>query len=150
MRPPRLRTIVICTLAALSGGFLLSTSQQVQEAEDKLRNLQNAVEREEEAIRVFRAEWAYLNSPLRLDPLARDGLGLKPAMPGRIVTGADALPVPRRENRPRALYQNIAATEGEAAHKPVSKILLVPPRKPKVAREDFKALLDKIGREGAP
>lgn len=92
MKRIRLRTIVIFSLAVLSGALLLYTSQNVQQAEHQLRQIQSSIAQEEEAIRVLNAEWAYLNSPERLEELAAEYLRLAPAAPGQIVPESSALP----------------------------------------------------------
>ncbi len=62
---------MIFIFGVMAGSMLLRTSQNVQEAEERLFNLSAQVEEEQEAIRVLKAEWEYLNSPLRLEQLAK-------------------------------------------------------------------------------
>ena len=66
------RTFVIFGLAGLLGVILLHTSQNVQNAEEKLAALESEVAREEEKIRMLQAEWVHLNRPERLERLAVD------------------------------------------------------------------------------
>ena len=80
----RLRTFVIFALAALAGTALLHTSQRVQEAEEKLEVLEAEIAREEDTMRVLRAEWEYLNRPERLERLATEFLDLVPPAPDKM------------------------------------------------------------------
>lgn len=81
MKKFKLRSLVIFALAALSGGALLHTSQNVQHAEEKLHALQSQIAENEEKIRVLKAEWAFLNAPQRLEKLTKDYLDLHPPVP---------------------------------------------------------------------
>jgi hypothetical protein len=65
-------------LVVACGGMLMHTSQKVQRAEKELVRTQRALAHEKEAIRVLRAEWAYLNRPERLELLAAQYLDLVP------------------------------------------------------------------------
>ena len=108
MKRIRLRTIVIFSLAGLSGGLLLYTSQNVQQAEHQLHQIQSSIAQEEEAIRVLNAEWAYLNSPERLEELAAEYLRLVPAAPGQIVPEPSALPDTSAPVEGKKLLRNIS------------------------------------------
>lgn len=59
-----------------SGGILMNISQHVQRAERDIKIYDRKIIREQEAIRVLKAEWAYLNNPSRLEILASKGLGM--------------------------------------------------------------------------
>lgn len=76
MKKTKLRHITILGLACLSGALLLHTSQNVQRSEEKLAGIEASTKKEQETIRVLKAEWAYLNSPQRLEVLASEYLGL--------------------------------------------------------------------------
>lgn len=92
MKRIKLKTFVIYALASLSGIVLLYTSQNVQKAEDRLAVIEAAAQNEQEAIRVLKAEWAYLNNPERLEDLAGEFLALEPTDPEDIMTQPSALP----------------------------------------------------------
>jgi len=96
MRRIKIRTFLIFGLACLAGTALLQTSQRVQEAEEKLAALRADVAREEDTMRVLRAEWEYLNRPERLERLASKFLNLVPpvpeAMPESLIEQAATLP----------------------------------------------------------
>ncbi|MGD9741728.1 MAG: energy transducer TonB [Dongiaceae bacterium] len=64
----------------------------VQELEAQLSLTERQITQSEEALRVLRAEWSYLNEPSRLADLNQRHLGLVPVAAGQMV-GLDALPV---------------------------------------------------------
>ncbi len=92
MKLLRPRTFIIFALAGLSGTVLLHTSQNVQHAEERLEALELSVYREEEKIRMLRAEWETLNRPERLERLANEFLDLVPPSPEQMMVDHDALP----------------------------------------------------------
>ena len=96
MKGIRLRTFVIFAVAALFGTALLHTSQRVQHAEDVLASAQEELAREQETMRMLRAEWEYLNRPERLERLAKKFLDLAPPspdeMPDKLIGESDMLP----------------------------------------------------------
>lgn len=68
-----------------------------QSARDDVRQLTKAIESEEAAIRVLRAELAYLESPVRLSELNDTHLSLTPILPERelkVEAIADVFPIP--------------------------------------------------------
>lgn len=73
-----IRYTPILILLCSTGGFLLQTSQNVQNTESKLRALEHSIAREKQNLIVLEAEWAYLNSPYRLENLALKYLELTP------------------------------------------------------------------------
>ena len=79
-------------LVTAAVGVLFYTSHQTEELETELEARHRAVLSEREAIRVLRAEWAYLNEPGRLRELARRHTPLGPAMPVQIVATVDEIP----------------------------------------------------------
>ena len=80
-------------LVSAAVGVLFYTSHQTQELEAELEARHRAVIAEREAIRVLRAEWAYLNEPGRLRELARLHTPLGPAMPIQIITRPGEVPI---------------------------------------------------------
>lgn len=113
----RLRTIFVFLLAGLSGALLLHTSQNVHNTEGDLERLVADVNREKESIRLLRTEWAYLNSPPRLEKLANQYLGLSPSDPALIKTDGKDIP------------SKLPAPVPEIEAQPVSYVP-VPPVKP--------------------
>ncbi len=80
----------IC-LAALVGFGLFHVKYKVQELEEELGRLNADIMREQEALHVLRAEWAFLNRPERLEDLNARFLHLGPLTPAQI-GGLDDLP----------------------------------------------------------
>ena len=89
----RTHALVWALLVAAAVGVLFYTSHQTEELEAELDARNNAVIAEREAIRILRAEWAYLNEPGRLRELARRHTPLGPAMPVQIIAGPDEIPL---------------------------------------------------------
>ncbi len=166
MKKIRLRLIAIFSLAALLGGALLYTSQKVQYAEDKVAGLHAQIAQQEEEIRVLKAEWAYLNSPSRLENLARDYTNLGPAEAQRIRSD---VPVPEGvgpqdglDLSPKVEAQSVglSPSSGVSVTQSVSREIAVPARKPVPlqpaktndsagAPRDFSSMLERIKKGGA-
>lgn len=97
MKSLMVKYIVVFALVIATGTMLLDVSQRVQEAEREIRRADRAIEREEENIRVLRAEWAYLNDPARLELISASGLNMAVPSPENLlsdfqaVTGDDEL-----------------------------------------------------------
>lgn len=67
-------------LAGIAVAVLYKTSNEVQEAQQKLAATRRAITAEQEAIRVLDAEWAWLTRPERLEDLATRHLGMGPTL----------------------------------------------------------------------
>jgi hypothetical protein len=65
-------------LCVVVGGFLFLTTQRVNDGRQHLVLLTQAIQTEEESLRVLQAEWSYLNQPDRLEKLSREYLQLSP------------------------------------------------------------------------
>lgn len=91
------RDLVVFFMVALSGAALLHASQNVQQAESRLRALEDSVRREEERVHLLRAEWESLNRPERLERLAREFLELASPAPETLVGEVSALPAVQDE-----------------------------------------------------
>lgn len=63
-------TFFAITAALTSAIVLFWVSQNVQKTEREIYNLERSIDREEEMMRVLKAEWSYLNRPDRLETLA--------------------------------------------------------------------------------
>ena len=74
----------IALVAALAFG-LYKLKYEVQELEARSAAIQRAILSEQEAIRVLKAEWSFLNNPKRLAELAQRYLELGPLGAGRVV-----------------------------------------------------------------
>ncbi|WP_051341007.1 cell division protein FtsL [Azospirillum halopraeferens] len=79
-------------LAAVAGGVLFQTSYEAQALEERLAALNRRIVQEQEAIQVLKAEWSFLNDPVRLETLARTHLNLGPTDARQFVASLDALP----------------------------------------------------------
>ena len=98
----RLATTLGLVLIAIAGGALFNVSYQVGRLEAEKRALDRAIAAEEQAIRVLRAEWAYLNQPSRLEPLAARYTDLAPVGGLQLAASAAGIPLPLPEAGPPA------------------------------------------------
>src|SRR5690606_7701321 len=85
----RTATIFWLGLAALLGAGLFHLKYEVQALERHLTGLNAEIVRNQEAIHVLEAEWAYLNQPERLKTLSAKRLELIPVTPVHIVSFGD-------------------------------------------------------------
>lgn len=162
----RISTILSMLFAVIAGVSLFLVSQGVQRAEDDVRHLQNAVNNEEKTIHVLRAEWDYLNSPVRLEKMASEYLGM--ASPGiqNVIDSGRVLPdyiapvVPVR--RPESFLKD-AVFQAPAEEKNNVPVVLVPldisegadspaPRPvsppPYLRRQSFDSLINDLSKRG--
>lgn len=159
------RTFIIFALAGLSGAVLLHTSQNVQQAEERLEALEVSKTHEEEKIRMLRAEWETLNRPERLEKLAHEFLDLVPPAPEQMTGGqvdlpeADTIEYDEEESfepvlQPVTYEEKTAPVASAAVPVPKTKPAYKPaqsetvPQKQPVKEKDFGSLLDELG--GAP
>ncbi len=80
-------TLVWLLMAAAAGAGLFLMKYEMRALEDQLAGLNRGIVRNQEALHVLRAEWGYLNRPVRLEKLGRRLLRLEPIRPdqtGRI------------------------------------------------------------------
>lgn len=126
--------LLIFGIAALSGGMLLVTSQNVERKETQLRNLRSAMEAEKESLRVLRAEWAYVNRPDHLEALANQYLDLIPPQAGQTVSDAAAMqaaPLIEEEIEEEEKAMPVSAQVPQASSPAtMSPPAVIPPRKP--------------------
>ncbi len=133
-------TILWAMLAAVAGTGLFLLKYEVQAQEEHLRDLRKDIVETEESIHVLRAEWSYLNDPLRLREEAERHLGLHPLKPAQILASVDVLPMagPQPAEQPP-----IAAGQPDAVPAPVA-VPLSPPHRvehpPVEARQTTKPL----------
>lgn len=114
----RRMTLLWLVLAAICGGVLFHTSQQVNDGRQRLAVINEDIRKEDETIRVLDAEWSYLNQPDRLEKLSKQYLNLSP-LKGRqfaklkdIADVPDAVPVAAQ---PVAAAAPVAETPVKAA-----------------------------------
>ena len=171
MRP---RTFVIFALAALSGAVLLHTSQSVQKSEERLEALELSKYREQEKIRMLRAEWETLNRPERLEKLANEFLEMIPPSPEQMAKDPDPLPAYQVEetippeaqfdtHTPKLYEATVPVPSVKPSAKPSMKATQSPARnipkatevlKSKEKAKNFDDLIGELGNEdgtgGAP
>ena len=79
-------TIVWAVLAGLVGALLFFIKHEVMDLESQLATVHHDIQRNQEDIHVLKAEWSYLNDPVRLRQLAEKHLGMKLMGPAQIAT----------------------------------------------------------------
>ncbi len=122
----RALTIGVLVLAVGVSYALYELSYEVQRLEGDLTRMNRQLAATEEANRLLRAEWSYLNRPAALQHLAAAHLDLEPIAPHQVVArvadlplrGQPALvvfrvPVPRR--RPAGTIATLASTVSTAS-----------------------------------
>lgn len=143
------KTFVVFALAGLAGAVLLHTSQNVQHAEERLAGIEREVQKEEEKIRMLRAEWASLNSPARLERLADEFLDLVPPASDQMTGGrVEFFDEPEILDDPEG-YQPLTqpVNLGGEAPKPAEKP--TPPQQETVQKKEkaFGELIEELGGE---
>jgi hypothetical protein len=88
----RAATFLWAFLAAISGAGLFLLKYQVQAEERHLRELHKDIAGAEQSIHVLKAEWSYLNDPLRLREQAEHHLGMHPMRANQMMA-IDAIPM---------------------------------------------------------
>ena len=87
----RLSTITALSAAGFAGLLLFQTSQNVQQAEDKLRITRELLAKEQDSMRVLQTEWDYLNRPDRIEDLARQYLKMQMIVPEALVRDSHSI-----------------------------------------------------------
>ena len=82
----RLLTIGGVVLVGALAFGLYTLKYEVQQLEDRYADANRAILVEQEALRVLKAEWSFLNSPTRLSALVERHLHLTPVVADRMVT----------------------------------------------------------------
>lgn len=72
-------------VVSLSGVGMFLLKHEVQSRKSELDSLHEYIINHQEAIRVLRAEWSFLNQPSRIERLARKHLGLRPLESRQII-----------------------------------------------------------------
>lgn len=98
MRGACLKYGIVFVLLALSAGGLMRVSQHVQKVDREIAAYDRDIERQQEKIRVMRAEWAYLNNPARLEALASGSFDLQATNVKAVITNPDLIPEYADEN----------------------------------------------------
>lgn len=133
-------TLLWAALAAAVGTGLFLLKYEVQGEEQRLHALHKDIVDTREEIHVLKAEWSYLNDPLRLREQAERHLGLHPLKPGQMASieqvpmavpaSADAgvpsprpalQPAPPKANSPAAKPAPFVSAKAEAPQPPKAK-----------------------------
>lgn len=81
--------MILVVALLVTGSALFWTSQNVQDTEADLRRIKRDMAVERERIEVLKAEWAYLNTPYRLERLAREYLQLESGQAAGVMSYED-------------------------------------------------------------
>ena len=128
----KLKTLSIFVVIVTLGAALLHIANDVREARLEVRKLKAELTAEQEAHRVLKAEWAYLNAPARLEKLAGDYLEI--GTPETAQMNAQAQFLPTHEE---AIMHDVAAS---------SKVMVKPVQKPvrRAQVKSFDALMQEV------
>lgn len=81
------RSIILLVFAiSIAAVGMFSLKHEVQSRKAKLDALHQDIVESQEAIRVLRAEWSFINQPAHIERLARKHLGFVPMQSHQIVT----------------------------------------------------------------
>jgi len=86
MKKTFLRHLAVLLVMSVSAGTLMHISQSVNRAEKQLARLDLSIAGEQESVKVLAAEWSLLNSPERIEALAKKYLGLSLPQPAQLVS----------------------------------------------------------------
>ena len=78
-------TVTLLAVAILAGGLLFHVSYDARALNEELTSLNRQIQNDIDEMHVLRAEWSYLNEPVRLDSLSRRHLGLEPISSSQVV-----------------------------------------------------------------
>ncbi|MCH9000557.1 MAG: hypothetical protein IID48_20155 [Proteobacteria bacterium] len=109
----RIAGLLFFLTAAGAALFLFQIKQEVREMEEELGIVHRDILRHQEAIRVLKTEWSYLNQPARIADLAGRHLDLRPLTARQFVRLED---LPPRGARP-APTPALALARAPAPHK---------------------------------
>lgn len=129
MRKMILRYVVVCLMVIASGGLLMQVSQKVQQKEREIKYHDHKIAREQENIRVLKAEWAYLNNPSRLERFVSNGMPLSPVVSKSLLSDVDSMP--ELQTDPQSPYSLYPGIRQDVVFDP-AKPFISPPQKPSV------------------
>lgn len=118
---PRMTHAILVGLIAFGGLFALKYT--VEQKEQRLAEMKTQYLADQKALRVLKAEWAYLNSPEYLQGMAEKYLVLKPLGSKQVVAWIDVMPNGFGDSRNIAIA--LARTGGEET--PPERALALPP-----------------------
>ena len=76
--------LILCLFFAVSALGLHLVKYHVQNIHETNRSIERELKKQKETIHLLRAEWVYLNEPLRVEALIEKHLLLSPVMPAQI------------------------------------------------------------------
>ena len=79
-------TILWTCVIGVMGATLFFVKHEVKDLENRLGAVNHDIQRNQEDIHVLKAEWSFLNDPVRLRQLAERHLGMKQMGPTQIAT----------------------------------------------------------------
>lgn len=120
---PLASTIVWSLLAGGIGVGLFFIKHEVKEQEARLGELNQEIERNQEALHVLKAEWSFLNDPARLRALSERYLSMKVLGPAQVAT-LDTLP--RDTNAPMTASRPTSPAAPATAAIPHTNLAAVP------------------------
>lgn len=121
----RLSNVFAWSLAALLVSLLFYVSQSVQQAEDRLAVLERDLAFQTETIRVLEVEWDYLNSPGRLEGLAKTYLRMDEAQVETMMNEVSDIPEIEAPVIPKAkpVYVSAKPAKKEKPKAPESSVI---------------------------
>lgn len=99
MRKTIFKHALVFILLAFSGAALMHISHSVQRLEKEVAANQKTIDQEQEAIRVLKAEWAYLNTPERLEKMAIHGLDMAVPETKKVISNIENMPLPNGQDK---------------------------------------------------
>jgi len=125
MRPPALICAVIAVIAGAAGLYALK--HEVEERRAAVAALERQMAEDREALRVLKAEWAYLDSPQMIQERALRHLRLRPPTPDQFLPVLGMLPL-RNDRTPF-----LAASAHDVVPRPTPRFRPTPPVRKAVA-----------------
>ncbi len=125
MRAPALICGVIAVIAGAAGLYALK--HEVEERRAAVAALERQMAEDSEALRVLRAEWAYLDSPQMIQERALRHLRLRPPTPDQFISVLGMIPL-RNDKAPF-----LAAAAHDVVPRPTPRFRPTPPVRKAVA-----------------
>ncbi len=108
-------------LPIIAGAGLYFLKMRVESQEQRLVSIQKQIVETRESIHVLKAEWSYLNDPVRLREQAERLLSMKPVTPRQIIS-FDQIPMPDAAPAPGPVASIAPTPDPAAAHAPAKHV----------------------------
>ncbi|MDP6174743.1 MAG: hypothetical protein QGF09_11295 [Rhodospirillales bacterium] len=92
----RQTTFITLFCAAFLSIALFYLKYEVSKLDQELNFLNQAIQEDQEAIHVLKAEWSHLNDIYRLEDLAKRHLNMEPTDPIQITSAGNLAPIPEK------------------------------------------------------